>query len=326
MNTTDLRELLAERAASAPDGRPADARVKGALRKARTIRHRRQAAMGIGALALVSAAVLAPPLFSTPEPEPQPVIEPNEDGFVQYEHGRELIGSASIEPGASTAAVTVTPTAFPLVVVTECDGEEDIEVEIAVVGEPFSGGGCSPIGLFGSDEQGWADRGVRAGEPATFRMTVDSPSGAPRRVAIGIYQDVPWDEYPFPPRPDGLPDLSPGPEFAAAHLTSDPRQPNLPKELILEYEGFELLMEAQTPGILRLRVNGVESDPVYFWGYGYHPEPRPDVQPRTETGMPIPYDTPVRLEVVPEGFSGAWQIYVIGCTFTGGGQAMTCGE
>ncbi|HEX5996998.1 MAG TPA: hypothetical protein VFY84_17785, partial [Jiangellales bacterium] len=149
---------------------------------------------------------------------------------------------------------------------------------------------------------------------------------AGERVAIGIYQDVPWDEYPFPPRPDVLPELSPGPDFAAAHLTSDPRDPNLPRELILEYEAFELLMEAQTPGIIHLRVNGVEADPIYFWDFGYHPDPMPDVQPRSEVGMPIAHETPVRLEVVPESFTGAWQIYVIECRFSGGGQAMTCSE
>ncbi|HSJ60197.1 MAG TPA: hypothetical protein VK895_03125 [Jiangellaceae bacterium] len=140
MNTTDLRELLAERAGSAPAGRPIDARVEGAVRQARTIRRRRQAVMGLGAVALVSAAVFAPLLFSTPDPVPQPaVIEPNEDGFLAFEHGRELIGSASIGPAESTATVTVTPTAFPLVIVTECDGDEEIGVEVAVSGEPFSG-------------------------------------------------------------------------------------------------------------------------------------------------------------------------------------------
>ena len=191
-----------------------------------------------------------------------------------------------------------------------------------------AGGGCSPIGMFSSDEQWWADRGVRSGEPSTFSLAVESPSGpAPRRVALGIYQDVPWDEYPFPPRPDVLPQLSPElADFATVHLTSDPRNPNLAKELILEYEAFHLLMEAQTPGILHLRLNGVEADPIYFWDYGYHPDPMPDVQPRSESGVPIPHETPVRLEVLPEGFSGAWQIHVIGCTFSGGGQAVTCGE
>ncbi|HSJ60198.1 MAG TPA: hypothetical protein VK895_03130 [Jiangellaceae bacterium] len=127
--------------------------------------------------------------------------------------------------------------------------------------------------MFSSDEQWWADRGVRSGEPSTFSLAVESPSGpAPRRVALGIYQDVPWDEYPFPPRPDVLPKLSPEfADFATVHLTSDPRNPNLAKELILEYEAFHLLMDAQTPGILHLRLNGVEADPIYFWDYGYHP-------------------------------------------------------
>lgn len=326
MNTSDLRDLLAERAASAPDDRPADARVAGALSKARTIRRRRQAAMGIGAIALVAAAVLASPLSRTPEPVPQPIIEPNEDGFLPYVHGRELIGSASIEPGESTTAVTVTPTAFPLVVVMECDGEPEIEVSVG--DEPFHGGTCGPTGWSSHNEQGWADYGVRRGEPATFRLILESASSAQGRVALGVYQDVPWDEYPFPPRPDVLPELSPGPDFAAEHLTSDPRDPNRHQEFVLEYEAFLLVMEAQTPGILRLRVNGVDSEPIYFWGYGYHPELMPDIQPREERSglpVPVPHETPVRLEVLPEGFTGAWQIYVIECRFSGN-QITNCGE
>jgi hypothetical protein len=319
MNTSDLRDLLAERATSHTTS-SADATVTGVLTRATSIRRNRRLAAGAAALAVTAAAVAAinlPVQLSAPKPVPQPAEQVNEDGFRLYEHGWELLASGVMRAGETTVSVTATPTAFPLIVAHRC-GEgriyaededfEEINVEVAVEGEAFTdiAGSCGR-GWDSNDADGWAARGVVAGEAAMFMLTADEPVTAEAEIAVGIYQAVPWDEYPFPPRPDVLPDLPGGSDDADAVVESDHDDPNAVREFTVSAP-FSLHTYAQTPGILRVWVDGTELDPIYSWDYGYSPDissnwPPPDAAVRS-------VEPPLHVEIRPEGFTGRWEIHV----------------
>lgn len=316
MNTSDLRHLLAERATS-HSGSTTDARLTGALARVRSIRRRRRLAAVAAALAATAVAIAVinvPSLVTAPEPKEQR----NEDGFRLYEHGRELLASGMLRAGEQTVSVTATPSAFPLFVAHRCGedrvyGEdeeiEEINVEISVGGQMFTGigGECGGGGWHGNDADMWAERGVLAGEPATFTMTADKPATAETEVAMGIYQAVPWEEYPFPPRPDELPDLPPPLDQVDAVLESDPDDPNAARELMVGGP-FSLDLDAQSPGIIHLRINGTEVDSIYSWDYGYRPLIPLNWPPVDEDAQRVEF--PVLVEVRPEGFTGAWVIHV----------------
>ena len=321
MNTTDLRNLLAEHAGTGAPNPATDVRVAGALDRARSIHRRRRITAGATALAVTAVAVAVitvPPLVTAPEPLPEPAEELNEHGLPLYDRGHELIASGVIRAGERTVSVTAVPSAFPLVVATQCGedriyGEEEetpeVNIELSVGEQVFtsSGGSCG-YGLNSNDADGWAEWGVRPDEAATFTATTDQPVTAETEVAMGIYQAVPWDEYPFPPRPDELPDLPPPAMQVDDVLNSDPDDPNAPREFVLDHAVVSIDLVAQSPGILRLRIDGVEVDPIYSWDYGYRPLLSLRWPPFNEDMRPG--EPPIRLEVQPEGFTGAWVLHV----------------
>lgn len=322
MNTTDLRSLLAERAHTGAPDPAADVRVAGALNRARSIHRRRRitaATTTVAAIAIAVAVIIVPSQLTASDPVPQPAgrvhedgARLNEDGFRLYEHGRELVGSAVMESGERSVSLTVTPTALPLILVTECSGEPEIDLFVED-GQAFGGSSCN--GWASQDAAGWADLGVTVGKPATFTMAIDPASTTPGRAALAAYQAMPWDAYVFPPRPDALPEMpAPDQDDVAALLESEPGDPNAPRELTLDHGMMYMDMYAQSPGVLRLRIDGVVLDPIYFWDYGYRPDSL--IWPTAGDGAtvpPKPADPPVQVEVIPSGFTGDWQIRFVGC-------------
>ncbi|MEV6815927.1 hypothetical protein [Micromonospora sp. NPDC051296] len=224
------------------------------------------------------------------------------------------------------------PTTLDLVVFMRCDGVADdvmVERELAVNGNHVAGGSCDGT-LRPAD---WAGKGVAVGEPATFVMTI---TGAQRSgdagsvsvpvpengtVALAIGERIPFDQYQLPPRPAGT--LGPLENNLPAGCTealcpnvviirSDPADPTRPVRQTLTWRTLTSIdMIAQTPGLLHLRVGGVEVGTGEWWdyemaGFGTYGDERGEW--KRKHGLDLSPGDQVTVEVVPEHFTGAWQV------------------
>jgi RNA polymerase sigma-70 factor (sigma-E family) len=143
------------------------------------------------------------------------------------------------------------------------------------------------------------------------------------RIHVAIYESVPWQDYPFPPRPA---DLESNAQYAWAGLPGTVRvlgptttqEANKPLTFTQPSgPNLSLNLQVRAPGRMRVLVNGKDISErvgptltpdkfIAFWGYGV-------------TGMDIPLDAdsatkpdaPVTVTIDPQDFQGTdWRIVV----------------
>ncbi|MEU3453227.1 hypothetical protein ABZ671_06450 [Micromonospora sp. NPDC006766] len=336
MNLIDLKQVLDERSGDPAEHVVHHLRLQGVRAKVTARRRRRIASWTAGAivaLAGVAAAAVVPGL--RPDVTPTPAATPSPvrtiEGFPEYANGARVVAAKSAALPQQRLELTIVPTTLDLVVFTRCDGTGEkvtLEAKVTVKGHDFVAGGCGgtfqPGGWYGSD--------VPVGKPVTFVMTItgaqrsDDTGGGhvaiPETGTFGLAlgERMPFDQYPLPPRPSES--LAPLPEVLPAGCTeelcpdaviirSDPADPTRTVRRTLAWKTIGSVdMVAQTPGLLHLRVNGLDVTTGEWWdyamgGYGMYGDKDGDW---SRLGLGLHPGDSVTVEIVPEHMTGAWQV------------------
>jgi hypothetical protein len=303
---TDLRDVLAERAAAMP----ADislARVAAVGHRVEVIRRRRAASATLAVVILLLVVTGVSGLFrqSHDRTSPVPAYKQKVAGGLlpRYDAGGKATAYTSFSTDVKRETTfTFTPTSLAFLVVTACDKDmpDSQMVSYAVNGHPFISGTCSR-GLntagpsYGLEQARATELGLKIGVPATVRVRVvqwekgskTAPEKLPvyrgsladYRVAVAVYSPMPVDEYPLPPRPRKLETFDEGDGYyGAGRLIGevDSRtvggNGNGSVTATLVRKGIRVDMYAVAPGAVTDTVNDHTDDDASFrtWsGSGY---------------------------------------------------------
>ncbi|MFR9777207.1 hypothetical protein ACL02O_14235 [Micromonospora sp. MS34] len=332
MNLTDLTQVLDERSGERIKHVRHDARLRGVRAKVLARRRRRIAtwtACALVALGGVVGAAVVPGLHTDRTPAPADSSSPGRiiEGFPEYAHGARLVAVKSAALPQRRVELTIVPSTLDLVVSTRCDYPL-LQEQLSINGHVYeSHGDCGAVQM----GPGWDRYGVVVGKPATFVLTITGtrpldqsgeirtqvPASGTFGLAIG--ERTPLDQYPLPSRPSG----ALGPLALPAGCTevpcqgfviirSDPADPSRPVEQTVTWKTIDsIAMDAQTPGLLHLRVNGTEIKTGRWWDYaGYSDGMYGDQDGRwkRDFGLDLRPGDPVTIEIVPERITGAWQV------------------
>jgi hypothetical protein len=235
---TDLRELLAARAAVVPDSLGGDSavrRVTAVDRRVRVIRRRRAAAASLSVVVVLLVATgLSGLLRDSPDRSaPVPAYRQKVAGGLlpRYNGGDKATAYTAFQTDEKRATTfTFTPKSWDFSVAAACDKEMPTSqaVSIEINGKPYVSGNCSrgftSVGSsIGEEQPPGAEFGMHLGEPATMGVNIVRSGNAIRtwtvgpeklpayrgamgsyQVAVGIYTPMPVADYPFPPRPHQL--------------------------------------------------------------------------------------------------------------------------
>jgi hypothetical protein len=196
-----------------------------------------------------------------------------------------------------------------------CDHESPstwVKIDIEINRVRFDGTTCDEKQAFTStvrvklDEQKLRQAGVQEGRPVEVILTYFATRGLlPDKgmVAVGIGETVPWDQYPFPKRPNRLPALD---RKAAQRLGGTLLQANGAQTAQLDGRArYAFSAQSQTPGLLRIRMGGREVTTLGWWDYKGG---------RQEWVMPTPApfggNDAATLTVTPEHMTGDWILVV----------------
>ncbi|MBY8874182.1 hypothetical protein K7640_20345 [Micromonospora sp. PLK6-60] len=329
MDLTDLKQVLDERSDGSGEHVLHQVRLHGVRAKVVARRRRRFAAWSacaVLALAGVAAAVApGPGADGTPTPATSP--DRTIEGFPEYAEGARVVAATSAPLAERRIELTMVPRTLDLVVFTRCTDvgvEVTLEHTVRVNGHPLVSGSCGNAGA--NRPSKWDGLGVVVGRPVTFVMTVTEAAGSATAsvtatVGLAIGERIPFDRYPLPPRPFGplgaLDQMLPAgcteavcPD--AVIIRADAADPTRPVRRTLTWRTLQSVdMVAQTPGLLHLRVNGVEITTGEWWDYYCRGNGMYGDQGggwKREFGLdPRPGDQVV-VEVVPEHLTGAWQV------------------
>ncbi|NES15321.1 MULTISPECIES: hypothetical protein [Micromonospora] len=348
MNLTDLKQVLDEHSGDPAEHVMHHLRLQGVRAKVVARRRRRVATWAACAIVLVAgvaAAAVVPGLHSdvTPTPADSPPPVRTIEGFPEYANGARVVAAKSAELSQQRLELTIVPTTLDLVVFNRCDGSGErvgILQKVTVNGREFTSGGCG--GAYRSAD--WAEMGVTVGSPATFVVTI---TGAERfddtgvvgvpiphsgTFALAVGERIPFDRYPLPPRPSGT--LAPLSEVLpsgcsealcpdAVIIRSDAADPTRPVRRTVTWKTLDSIdMVAQTPGLLHLRINGVEITTGEWWDYamtgnGMYGDKGGDW--KREFGLDLHPGDSATIEIVPEHITGAWQVVLSPDRAGGGG-------
>ncbi|MFG3578246.1 hypothetical protein [Micromonospora chersina] len=332
MNLTDLRQVLDERSGEPAAQDRHDERLRGVRAKVVARRHRRVATWTACALVVlggVVAAAVVPGLHAdrTPAPADSPSPERTIEGFPEYANGARLVAVKSAALPERRVELTFVPSTLDLVVSTRCDYPL-LQEQLSINGHVYdSQGDCGGVNL----GPGWDRYDVAVGKPATFVLTITGTrpldqSGEIRTevpasgtFGLAISERTPLDQYPLPSRPSG----APGPLALPAGCTevpcqgfviirSDPADPSRPVQQTVTWKTtHSIVLAAQTPGLLHLRVNGTEIKTGRWWDYAGNPDGMygdEDGRWKRDFGLDLRPGDPVTIEIVPERITGAWQV------------------
>lgn len=220
--TDDLRTMLQERTYAVPH--PPDRLRSVHRRVAQRQRRRAGGALAAGVIAAVAAGVVVTGPLGQPSPQrlaSRPSSDPGYSSPAYYGGGRRIAAGTLVSPAAGRTSFTFTPSSWQLGVACTSPGPEpavDPVVAISVNGHATMSGGCPGASFSaGPDEDAkfWSNLGVRLGEPSTVTATLQTRVTTPSSplpvgdrphltIEIAVYQRVPLDQYPLPPRPATL--------------------------------------------------------------------------------------------------------------------------
>lgn len=315
MNLTDLRDVLDERSATYDVEARSHLTLTGVQRRL-VIRRRRRIAATAAAVVVVLAAG-AGTLAVTRSSGRTPAVAPTVamvHGFPAYAQGARVI--AASEPDGMSAPLTFVPDSTNLVVFVHCD-DDTKEYRILLNNHEAMGGkGCgSSFGINDTEPE----LGVRVGQPST--VTVRFPEGRISGFAVAVGAAVPVNEYVFPARPTPLKpldvrdDLEALPDEGAttvAMVRADPINPARSMAEAFHWTGgrLHLLLRAQTPGKLRVALNGVTVREGDWWDYdqglvdGGRNEDWSVKLPKPTVNAPVS----ILVTVTPERMTGDWAV------------------
>jgi hypothetical protein len=232
MRENDLRALLEDDAAAAPDHPVPRAAI---ARQATAIRRRRYTAGA--ALAVIGVAVaMAVPSLTVRNRTPQPAGPTIRivDGLPEYLSGGRLDYHAVFRgPATNPAPVSFTVPSYDVFIATTCTGHASYRVVIGGAARITGNGGCG--GVTALSWQSWMRRdsvhalGIGPGRSTTMSVEFAVRPAAGDTVTFGVYRLLPPGQYPLPPRPANVPPVT-GPIPVAvrpiATVTAQPADPD----------------------------------------------------------------------------------------------------
>ncbi|MEV6523218.1 hypothetical protein AB0M43_14805 [Longispora sp. NPDC051575] len=306
MNLSDLKGVLAERA-EVPEGlahRPRLAAVRGKVAR------RRQGKAAACVLALVAGLglVLATLPGQAPEPAvPKPDPTRTVHGFLEYEGGDRVVLSAEAAYPQQSLRLEYTPTKEFRIEI-RCPAGQQLMYELAVDGENVGRRSvnktCQGGGVVRFD-----DPNLKA--PLGNRMEITLTMSASPEVGtfgLAVAERVPVAEFPLPPRPSHLTTV----ERAGRGwlvLNSDPAAPGRSVSRTVTWQSTRYIWaELNTPGVVKVLVDGVEVHRVESWIYTGATASRPAGDWRERLRLPVDPGQQVTVQILVEGASGDWRV------------------
>jgi hypothetical protein len=346
MNLIDLPELMRERSKHQPDPVLDSSRIDGIEHKV-TVARRRHMAGTLATIIAVAVLVISVPLArgsssgtNTPAHGPSPSAAQTTTNFPEYAQGGRVVATktASLRDGPLT--VTIVPDRLDFTYTNACPEvgpTVEIWLELTVNGHDEGGMTCGATAgeAYGSDDSSyWTTVGMDVGKPAVFTFTPraykvtvagsddqsdPTPIALPDSTfSVAVLQKVPFDQYPFPPRPAKLSLLN-----VAAYglgssnirrVDSDPAHPLAPKMLTFTFPDcgkgtpsncVDVASTSQTPGYLSISIDGIVLDQAEFWDYTGAGSSF-SIGPTT-AGLHLHAGDQVTITVTPQYVTGAWQ-------------------
>lgn len=302
MNLLEFRDVLAERSAQLPA--PELDRIEGVRRRVRQVRRRRVAVVAAAAVAVLLVVGYPALTRGSPHRAPQPAATGPGirviDGFPEYADGARLVGTAHGDLAmGSTVRLTIPGNSLGYSFASSCSvagAYVSVLLSWQLNGVQLSSGTCGGPDGGGSVQTGGelSRYGIVDGQPAeltaqvvsaTMHLTIspespDHPEASgqtvlvpPGSITIAASVRIPVADYPFPPRPAQLRDLDRLDVWnvndpAALVLSSDRADPLAPRSLTFTAAaGTELDAVAQTPGALRIELDGAPLTTAEYWDY-----------------------------------------------------------
>jgi hypothetical protein len=315
MNLTDLSEVLHERAELADSSH--EARMAGVRARVSATRRRRAVAGVAGVVLALVGIVYA--VLPRPEALPEPAVPPR--SLPEYQTGTRLLAQAWGDLPSTGATVRFVPKSLNLWMFTQCEVGKNRNLLIAVTVNDRSfvdGSGCGG----GVKPKDWSSLGVVPGQQTVMTLTVLGEAGQdvsnPPQVlplpqtgtfAIGVGEEVPPSEYPFPPRPQTLGTFTPRYPAPTIELKSDPADPLARKEFSVEWPGNAVLVaQLNTPGRIQVLVDDVEVVDYSNWSYVVGSTQQWSEDWKTLHGVDFPKGRTVKITVIPERITGDWMV------------------
>ena len=340
MNLIDLPTVMRQRSEHVQTPVAPDSRIAAVKRRVDAVR-RRRAAAGIAGVAAILAAV--PVVVSGGGRPVQPAATSRAietvNGFPKYAGGGQLVATQTA-PLDKSISLTITPTDLGLEFSDRCsavDQRLDVEITMALADGSKLTVGCSTSGGTYASEDSQADH-LTPGVPTSltfsanaYRVTTGSngeqtgrtPVALPAGTySIGVWQKLPFDRYPLPPRPKTLPTLTIaqwglGDRASVKTVRSDPTNPlaertisfTMPACVKATTNCNPTAATSQTPGFLHIAVNGVTVNTAEFWDYSgggssFNIEPDMPNAPHLRAG------DLVTITITPQYVTGAWEFAV----------------
>lgn len=277
-----------------------------------------------------------------PTPATSATASPTDDApghLPEYYQGGKLAASAMIaSPDQTSASFAFTPTSYDFFMLIRCGaGKTYVETSVKInsysrthmcsaSSYAFDGGDLTrPSGA----DRGWARFGVKPGKQMTVTMDFDilgkkaspMPSGA---SIIGIYVQMPWDKFPFPPQPSTLKTFTStttntwGPlsnKLTVLDATSGPVEVTLPRMMRTN-------VQMRAPGVVNIYVDGILACKAASYDWSRTSYDLGDQHPScllVDPGSPGPFTSfrlgqKVTLTIVAEHFTvaDAWRVEVYG--------------
>ncbi|NMM25249.1 MAG: hypothetical protein HHJ11_17540 [Phycicoccus sp.] len=363
----NLPDTLREEADAAahPD---VDALMAGARRHLASTRRRRRSALGVTTVAVLlvggliattssvrqptrppSTQPVSPRLGSPQLPDPGPfTVNAGGGGFPEYSQGMKrvtVLDSPMLERATGSIIIPTTPGRH-LAVRMSCtptgNVENTLEWENRMLARFTGPDGTSQAtcsGTAGGNDQIGIAVAAKTTVLANVFVSHEPSPNLPSlfknaQIHVAIYESVPWEDYPVPPRPADL-DTNPeyawwsGPGEVQVQGPKTPQEANKPLTFTQPF-ARELVLNLQVrgPGRLRVLINGkdigrqlddwmlTEGTFISFWDYrstGFtHPlDPAFTVDPAGATDVTTPPGSPVTVTIIPRDFQGPdWQITV----------------
>jgi hypothetical protein len=321
----DLKDLMEERSATAPS---LDTMRIVQVRRRITVRRRRiSAAAGAVLIIVLFGGYLALP---GPNAHPLPMGPATIGALPLYAYGGKLATEVRSDLATASIALTWQPGVREFVVVIFCAAsatQDRIRVGSTLLENltpqqwgPGSAGTCDSE----HGEPYFMNR-MAEGATAMFSVSMMTQQGQPAllpegELAVGVYEPVPFPEYPLPPRPaelTALPKALTCPEGQTLLLSgADPAAPVT--RAVTWQQALLVQLLAQTPGQFLIEADSAALAQLSSYDYSTRASTITWAPGPLSSWLPPPAGTTVNLTVTPTYVTGAWSVAVMPFSSEGG--------
>ena len=355
----DLRGALNDEADAAayPD---VEALVAGARRSVASTRRRRLSALGAMTVAVLLVGGLIAAMSSARQPMPEPVlpdpvaalgpftVNAGGAGFPEYSQGMKrvtVLDSPMLER-AKGSIVIPTTAGRHLAVRLTCTPTDNVENmnewDARMLARFTIADGTGWAHCDGADGHIWPIGTTFAAKTTVLANVFVSHQPSPSlpslfknaQIHVAFYESVPWEGYPFPPRPadqESSPEFGwwSGPGEVKALGPKTVLEANTPLTFMQPFDPkLALNLQSRGPGRMKVRINGKDISGqiggtlapdrfVNIWdyrhsGFDFSLDPAVWFDPAGTTAMTTPPGAPVTVTIEPQDFQGPdWRITVV---------------